>query len=127
MVFTTDDAHTAGVHQADESTTDLLDTYVGDGAHENGDTLTTGVGTWTGWDDTDADHAWTTEPATTRCSSTAPATPTPSGPSCSRSPPRSSPRRHPLLSLSRTSDVTRIESSVGESRLVATEMVGTPD
>ncbi len=61
MVFTTDDAHTAGVHQADESTTDLLDTYVGDGAHENGDTLTTGVGTWTGWDDTDADHAWTTE------------------------------------------------------------------
>lgn len=61
MVFTTDDAHTAGVHQADASATDLLDTYVGSGASESGDTLTTGVGTWTGWDDTDSDHAWTTE------------------------------------------------------------------
>ena len=61
MVFTTDDAHTAGVHQADESTRDLLDTYVGGGANEGGDTLTTGVGSWTGWEDSDSDHAWTTE------------------------------------------------------------------
>lgn len=61
MVFTTDDEHTAGVHQADASTTDLLVTYVGDGTSESGDTLTTSVGTWTGWDDTDDDHAWTTQ------------------------------------------------------------------
>lgn len=61
MVFTTDDERTAGVHQEDESERALLGTYVGDGVRENGDTLTTPVGTWTGWDDTDTDHAWTTE------------------------------------------------------------------
>jgi hypothetical protein len=61
MVFTTDDRHTAGIHQEDESVSTLLGTYVGDGATENGDTLTTPIGTWTGWDDTDSDHAWTTE------------------------------------------------------------------
>ncbi|WP_395696350.1 DUF4245 family protein [Nocardioides sp.] len=61
LVFTTDDAHTAGIHQSDTPTRELLDTYVGEGASESGDTLSTAVGTWTGWDDTDADHAWTTD------------------------------------------------------------------
>jgi hypothetical protein len=62
LVLTTSDQKTAGVHQADESERSLLGTYVGDGATENGDTLTTDLGAWTGWDDTeDADHAWTTE------------------------------------------------------------------
>lgn len=62
LVFTTGDEKTAGIHQADESDRTLLGTYVGDGATEDGDTLTTPLGTWTGWDDSaDADHAWTTE------------------------------------------------------------------
>lgn len=61
LVFATDDDHTAGVHQEDISEQDLLDAYVGEEASENDDTLTTPVGTWTGWDDTDGDHAWTTE------------------------------------------------------------------
>jgi len=53
--------HTAGIHQEDASERDLLATYVGEQAAESGETLTTPVGTWTGWDDTDDDHAWTTE------------------------------------------------------------------
>ena len=61
VVFTTDDERTAGIHQEDASERDLLDTYVGEGAQEDGETLTTAVGTWTGWQDTDSDHAWTTE------------------------------------------------------------------
>ena len=62
LVFTTEDEHTAGVHRADEAASDLLDTYVGEATSENGDTLTTALGTWTGWDDSaDDDHAWTTE------------------------------------------------------------------
>ena len=61
VVFATDDGHTAGVHQEDTSERDLLATYVGEQAAENGESLTTPVGTWTGWDDTDDDHAWTTE------------------------------------------------------------------
>jgi hypothetical protein len=62
LVLTTSDDKTAGVHQADEGERSLLSTYVGDGATENGDTLATDLGTWTGWDDSeDADHAWTTE------------------------------------------------------------------
>ncbi|MDF1605378.1 DUF4245 family protein [Nocardioides sp. YIM 152315] len=61
LVFATDDDHTAGIHQADESESTLLGTYVGDGASETGETLTTDLATWTGWDDTDDDHAWTTE------------------------------------------------------------------
>jgi hypothetical protein len=61
VVFTTDDAHTAGIHQEDASEQDLLDQYVGEGARENGASLDTPLGTWTGWSDTDSDHAWTTE------------------------------------------------------------------
>ncbi len=61
LVFTTDDERTVGVHQQDSSEGDLLDTYVGTGASETGETLTTDLGTWTGWQDTDADRAWTTE------------------------------------------------------------------
>lgn len=61
VVFATDDDRTAGVHQEDASEQDLLDTYVGEGATESGDTLTTPVGTWTGWEDSDDDHAWTLE------------------------------------------------------------------
>jgi len=60
VVFSTDDGHTAGIHQEDTSEKDLLDTYVGEEASESGATLTTPVGTWTGWKDTDSDHAWTT-------------------------------------------------------------------
>lgn len=62
MAFTTADEHTVGVHQADAGASDLLHTYVGDGAVDNQQTLRTDLGEWTGWDDTaDADHAWTTE------------------------------------------------------------------
>lgn len=61
MVFTTAEERTVGLHQEDTSERDLLTTYVGDGAQESDDTLTTPLGTWTGWDDTDGDHAWTTE------------------------------------------------------------------
>ncbi|MBA2954079.1 DUF4245 family protein [Nocardioides sp. MAH-18] len=61
VVFATDDGHTAGIHQEDASERDLLESYVGEQAAESGETLTTPVGTWTGWDDTDDDHAWTTE------------------------------------------------------------------
>jgi uncharacterized protein DUF4245 len=61
VVFATDDGHTAGVHQEDISERELLDTYVGEEARESGATLTTPVGTWIGWNDTDDDHAWTTE------------------------------------------------------------------
>lgn len=61
LVFTTADEHTAGVHQGDTPTRELIDTYVGSNAGESGETLTTPLGTWTGWRDTDADHAWTTE------------------------------------------------------------------
>ena len=59
MAFTTADGHTVGIHQADASERDLLDTYVGEGASENHETLTTPLGTWTGWKDVDSDHAWT--------------------------------------------------------------------
>jgi hypothetical protein len=34
---------------------------VGEAATDSGETLTTPVGTWTGWSDSDDDHAWTTE------------------------------------------------------------------
>lgn len=62
VVFTTDDAHTAGIHQEDASEHDLLSTYVGDGVTEDDDgTLTTDIGTWTAWVDTDGDHAYTAE------------------------------------------------------------------
>lgn len=62
LVFTTDDDHTAGVHRADESASDLLHTYVGDSTSEDGETLRTPLGTWTGWQDSaDDDRAWTTE------------------------------------------------------------------
>ena len=61
LVFTTADEHTAGVHQADAGTRELIDTYVGGSAGETDDSLTTALGTWTGWDDTDGDHAWTTD------------------------------------------------------------------
>src|SRR4051794_17233196 len=62
MVFTTDDEHTAGLHQEEVSERELLTTYVGGGATEDGDrALTTDVGTWTAWIDTDGDHAYTAE------------------------------------------------------------------
>lgn len=61
LVFATDDGHTAGVHREDVAEGELLETYVGDSVTENGETLTTDLGEWTGWDDTDGDHAWTTE------------------------------------------------------------------
>lgn len=62
LAFTTADEHTVGLHQEDTGEAGLLDTYVGDGAQQNDDTLTTDLGTWTGWDDSaDSDHAWTTE------------------------------------------------------------------
>lgn len=62
LVFSTDDEHTAGVHQEDASADSLVATYVGEDATEDdGAEVTTDVGTWTGWTDTDGDHAWTTE------------------------------------------------------------------
>lgn len=61
LVFATDDGRTAGVHQADESERTLLDTYVGDAVSRNDEALTTDLATWTGWEDTDGDHAWTTK------------------------------------------------------------------
>jgi hypothetical protein len=61
LVFTTDDEHTAGVHQEDAGERDLLVTYVGTGVTENDDALSTDLASWTGWDDTDGDHAWTAE------------------------------------------------------------------
>lgn len=61
VVFATDDERTVGIHQEDASEQDLLDTHVGEEATETGATLTTAVGTWTGWIDSDDDHAWTTE------------------------------------------------------------------
>lgn len=62
MVFTTADERTVGLHQEDTSEGDLLTTYVGEGVHENDDTLATDLGTWTGWEDADdGDHAWTIE------------------------------------------------------------------
>lgn len=61
VIFATDDERTAGIHQEDVSERELLDAYVGEEATESGDTLTTPVGTWTGWTDSDDDHAWTVE------------------------------------------------------------------
>ena len=61
VAFTTADERTLGVHQEDASERDLLTTYVGAGARRNDQTLRTDLGVWTGWDDTDSDHAWTTE------------------------------------------------------------------
>lgn len=61
VVFATDDERTAGIHQEDISERDLLEAYVGDGATESDATLTTPVGTWVGWEDSDGDHAWTLE------------------------------------------------------------------
>ncbi|GAA1762359.1 hypothetical protein GCM10009795_006120 [Nocardioides hankookensis] len=62
LVFATDDEHTAGLHQENASERDLLTKYVGGGATEDDSRgLTTDVGTWTAWVDTDGDHAYTTE------------------------------------------------------------------
>lgn len=61
LVFTTEDAHTVGLHQEDADATSLVKTLVGDGATSNDARLKTDLGTWEGWTDTDGDHAWTTE------------------------------------------------------------------
>lgn len=62
LVLSTDDQHTAGVHQEDAAERTLLATYVGTGVSEDRDgSLRTPVGTWTRWTDTDTDHAYTTE------------------------------------------------------------------
>ena len=62
LVFSTDDGHTAGLHQEDASADSLVSTYVGNGASEDdGADVTTDLGTWTSWTDTDGDHAWTTD------------------------------------------------------------------
>ena len=61
-VFTTDDEHTAGLHQEDAGERELLTKYVGAGVTEDEDAeLTTDVATWTAWVDTDGDHAYTAE------------------------------------------------------------------
>jgi hypothetical protein len=62
LVFTTDDEHTAGLHQEDTGERELLTKYVGAGVTEDDDAeLTTDVATWTAWVDTDGDHAYTAE------------------------------------------------------------------
>lgn len=66
IAFTTADEHTAGIVQEDTSADSLVSEYVGDSASEDRDTtITTDLGgtpaTWTLWNDTDGDHAWTTE------------------------------------------------------------------
>ena len=61
LVFATDDDHTAGLHQEDAGERELLTKYVGAGVTEDDDELTTDVGTWTAWTDTDGDHAYTVE------------------------------------------------------------------
>jgi hypothetical protein len=59
LVFTTDDGHTAGIHRGGAGEHDLLVTYVGEGVTESQDSLGTDLASWTGWVDTDGDHAWT--------------------------------------------------------------------
>ena len=62
IVLSTDDQHTAGLHQEDAAERTLLATYVGTGVSEDrGGSLRTAVGTWTRWTDTDTDHAYTTQ------------------------------------------------------------------
>ncbi len=62
LVFATDDDHTAGLHQEDTDERSLLTKYVGGGVTpDEGRDLTTEVATWTAWQDTDSDHAYTAE------------------------------------------------------------------
>lgn len=63
LVFTTDDAHTVGLHQEDAGALDLVHEYVGGGASRADEVSVPGsaVPTWTQWDDTDGDHAYTAE------------------------------------------------------------------
>lgn len=62
LVFATDDQHTAGIHQENASARDLVSTYVGTAASEDGDVHLDSplASTWTAWTDTDGDHAYTT-------------------------------------------------------------------
>ncbi len=61
LTFATDDERTVGLHQEDVSDRELVTTYVGEEATQDGDPLTTDLGTWDAWTDTDGDHAYTTE------------------------------------------------------------------
>jgi len=62
LTFATDDERTAGLHQEDTSDRELITQYVGEDATEDDrEPLTTALGSWTPWTDTDGDHAYTTE------------------------------------------------------------------
>lgn len=62
LVLSTDDQHTAGLHEEDAAERTLLATYVGTGVSEDrSGSLRTPVATWTRWTDTDTDHAYTAQ------------------------------------------------------------------